>query len=44
MNTIIIANLILWLYVFSWFMPQGIDKQIEIDDKVIIEHKENINQ
>ena len=42
MNTLIIANLILWLSVFSWFMPAAIDKQVSNDDIVVIEHKEQI--
>lgn len=44
MNTLIIANLILWLSVFTWFIPQAIDKQISNDDIVIIEHKESLSQ
>ena len=39
MNTLIIANLVLWLSIFSWLMPDAIDKQNNIDDIVIIEHK-----
>ena len=42
MNTLIIANLILWLSVFSWFMPAAVDKQVSNDDMVVIEHKLNI--
>lgn len=41
MNTLIIANLILWLSIFSWFMPTAADKQASNDDKVVIEHKLN---
>lgn len=41
MNTLIIANLILWLSVFTWFMPNAIDKQVSNDDMVVIEHKLN---
>ena len=44
MNTLIIANLILWLSVFSWFIPSAIDKQVSNDDMVVIEHKLNINE
>ena len=44
MNTLIIANLILWLSVFSWLIPDAIDKQISIDDTVIIEHKLDVNE
>ena len=43
MNILIIANLI-WLSVFSWLIPDAIDKQISIDDTVIIEHKLDINE
>ena len=39
MNTLIIANLILWISVFSWFMPAATDKQVSNDDMVVIEHK-----
>lgn len=39
MSTLIAANLILWLSVFSWFMPAAIDKQASNDDMVVIEHK-----
>ena len=39
MSTLIAANLILWLSVFSWFMPAAIDKQNSNDDIVVIEHK-----
>lgn len=42
MNTLIIANLILWLSVFTWFMPQATDKQASIDDTVVVEHKISI--
>lgn len=42
MNTLITANLILWLSVFSWFMPAAIDKQNSNDDMVVIEHKLSI--
>ena len=44
MNTLIIANLILWLSVFTVFMPASADKQASIDDRVLIEHKEHISQ
>lgn len=44
MNTLIIANLILWLSVFTVFIPESADKQASIDDKVVVEHKEHINQ
>lgn len=44
MNTLIFANLILWLSVFSWFMPAATDKQVSIDDIVVIEHKLNITE
>lgn len=44
MNTLIIANLILWLSVFSWFMPDAIDKQNSNDDRVVIEHKLDITE
>ena len=39
MTTLITANLILWLSVFTWFMPAATDKQNSIDDTVVIEHK-----
>lgn len=39
MNTLITANLILWLSVFTWFVPDAIDKQASIDDMVVIKHK-----
>lgn len=41
MSTLIIANLILWLSVFSWFIPSAIDKQVSNDDTIVIEHKLN---
>ena len=44
MNTLIIANLILWLSVFSWFMPDAIDKQASNDDRVVIKHKLDITE
>ena len=44
MNILIIANFILWLSVFTWFMPNAIDKQASNDDTVVIEHKENIKE
>lgn len=44
MNTLIIANLILWLSVFSVFMPKSADKQSNIDDTVVVEHKLNITE
>ena len=44
MNILIIANAILWLSVFTWFMPDAIDKQNSIDEMVVIEHKEHISQ
>lgn len=44
MSTLLLTNLILWLSVFSWFMPSAIDKQISNDDTVVIEHKEYISQ
>ena len=44
MNTLIIANLILWLSVFTVFMPESVDKQASIDDTVVIEHKLNITE
>lgn len=44
MNTLIIANLILWLSVFAWFMPDATDKQISNDDTVVIEHKLSITE
>lgn len=42
MSTLIAANLILWLSIFSWFIPESVDKQASIDDTVVIEHKLNI--
>lgn len=42
MSTLVAANLILWLSVFSWFMPLATDKQASIDDTVVIEHKLSI--
>tara|TARA_R110002167_G_scaffold56733_3_gene161002 strand:+ start:688 stop:822 length:135 start_codon:yes stop_codon:yes gene_type:complete len=44
MSALIIANLILWLSVFSWFIPSAIDKQISNDDMVVIEHKLHITE
>lgn len=44
MNTLIIANLILWLSVFAVFMPKSVDKQASIDDVTVIEHKLNITE
>lgn len=44
MSTLVAANLILWLSVFTVFMPAAIDKQASIDDTVVIEHKEYISQ
>lgn len=41
MSTLLAANLILWLSVFTVFMPTAADKQDSIDDKVVIEHKLN---
>lgn len=41
MSTLVAANMILWLSVFSWFMPAATDKQYSIDDTVVIEHKLN---
>ena len=41
MNIIIIANLILWLSIFTVFMPKSVDKQASIDETVVIEHKLN---
>jgi len=44
MNTLVAANLILWLSVFTVFMPQATDKQIVNDDTIVIEHKLNITE
>lgn len=44
MNILIIANLVLWLSVFGWILPDAIDKQNNIDDVVIIEHKLDIKE
>lgn len=44
MSTLVAANLILWLSVFSWFMPESVDKQASNDDMVVIEHKLNIEE
>lgn len=44
MTTLIIANLILWLSIFTVFMPDAIDKQISNDDIVVIEHKLSIEE
>ena len=41
MNTLIIANIILWLSIFTYFVPAATDKQISNDDIVVIEHKLN---
>lgn len=41
MSTLVAANLILWLSIFSWFMPAAVDKQVSNDDTVVIEHKLN---
>lgn len=44
MNILIIANLILWLSVFTVFIPESVDKQASNDDTVVIEHKLNITE
>lgn len=44
MSTLVAANLILWLSVFSWFVPSAIDKQVSNDDMVVIKHKEQITE
>ena len=44
MSTLVTANLILWLSIFTWFMPAATDKQISNDDTVVIEHKLNITE
>lgn len=44
MNTIIIANIILWISIFSWVIPDAIDKQNNIDELTIIEHKLDITE
>lgn len=44
MNILVIANFILWLSVFTWFMPNAIDKQASNDDTVVIEHKLEIGE
>ena len=44
MNILFIANLILWLSVFTWFMPDAIDKQASNDEMVVIEHKLEIGE
>lgn len=44
MTTLLTANIILWLSVFTCFMPSAIDKQASNDDIIIIEHKESISQ
>ena len=44
MSTLVAANLILWLSVFTWFIPTATDKQNSIDDTVVIEHKLNITE
>lgn len=44
MTTLLTANLILWLSVFTYFLPLATDKQASNDDIVIIEHKEHISQ
>lgn len=41
MSTLVAANLILWLSVFSWFMPAATDKQASINETVVVEHKLN---
>lgn len=41
MSTLVAANLILWLSIFTWFMPSATDKQNSNDDIVVIEHKLN---
>lgn len=41
MSTLVAANIILWLSIFTYFMPAAIDKQISNDDTVVIEHKLN---
>lgn len=44
MSTLVAANMILWLSIFSWFMPVATDKQASNDDMIVIEHKEQISQ
>lgn len=44
MSTLIAANMILWLSIFTWFIPDSVDKQASIGDTVVIEHKEHISQ
>lgn len=44
MNILIIANLILWLSVFTVFIPKSADKQSNTDDTVVIEHRLNITE
>ena len=39
MTTLVTANMILWLSIFTWFMPAATDKQISNDDVVVIKHK-----
>lgn len=39
MSTLITANLILWLSIFTWFMPAAIDKEFDNQDVTIINHK-----
>lgn len=44
MSTLIVANMILWLSIFTWFVPDAIDKQNSIDDVTVIEHKLSIEE
>lgn len=44
MTTLIIANLILWLSVFTVFIPESADNQASIDNTVVIEHKLSIEE
>ena len=39
MTTLVTANIILWISIFTWFMPAATNKQINNDDVVVIEHK-----
>lgn len=44
MSTLVVANLILWLSVFTVFMPESVDKQASINDTVVIKHKLDITE
>ena len=44
MNILVTANLVLWLSIFTWLMPEAIDRQNSIDEMIVIEHKLSIKE